>query len=549
MATTFTAATKFTAIDKFSGVVNKMSATTKAFSASAHASFAKAERATRSFISSANTLQSKIFNLRNAAGVMFAGMAIRSIWNATTKLAEMGDEASKTARMIGITAEYLQEMRFAADRQGVSSETLTKGFVLLNRNIGDLQMGQGTLTTMLKRTNPALLKQMQSVSSNEEAFSLLSEAIQKAPNQMQKAAMAQAAFGRSGVEMLKLLEAGPEGISKLREEARKYGGVMSNEAAKASEDFIDKQTNMKFAIEGLKMQIGVGLMPIVEKITVKITNWATANRELVKTRAAEFAESFGKKLKWVYDNGSTVLSVLKWLIGAMITLKLATMAASIVLGTIKTALFLYNVALGVTGALTGVVNVAVGKSAVALAAYKITLGIVTAAQWLWAAALNAGIWPILAVIAAVIAIVGILANFKSILGGLTDQWFAFIDAIKSGDILKAFKAIGNVIITSVLLPFKGLLLGLSMIPGAVGKMAKSAVVKMDALKFDVSPEESKTKPLNPDATATSVTTQRIEKTSNQKLNINVKADPGTQANVNGSKDLTPFISNTLAWQR
>ena len=68
-----------------------------------------------------------------AGGILVGGAALGA---SILKTAELGDEAAKTARRLGITAEALQELRFAADRQGVSNSLLNSSFTALQKRVG-----------------------------------------------------------------------------------------------------------------------------------------------------------------------------------------------------------------------------------------------------------------------------------------------------------------------------------------------------------------------------------------------------------------------------
>jgi hypothetical protein len=195
-----------------------------------------------------------------AALALFAaiGAGIAAVGVATQKTAEAGDQFAKTARVIGMTAEAFQELDYAAKMSGV--DNLKGSLEKLNKSMSDLKDGSGTLTSYLKQNNSQLLNQLKNVNSNEDAFSLLMDAINKAPNEFNRAALAQAAFGKSGQEMILLAGEGADGIAKLREEARKYG-VISNEAAANSEAYLDAQARLKAAIAGVANELTAGLLP------------------------------------------------------------------------------------------------------------------------------------------------------------------------------------------------------------------------------------------------------------------------------------------------
>jgi hypothetical protein len=276
MSTRFSLEAILTATDKMTAPMKKAQQSTLTFSKKMQNSFKAVDQ---SMIKMNNGINKVI-----KTGIATAGVAIAATSAAVIKLtndtATAGDEIAKTSRQIGMSAEMLQELRFASDRQGVSSETLTKSLKLLNRNVGDLRANTGTLTTFLNKTNPAFAEQLKNVENNEQAFNLLLGEINKLPNQMDKAALAQAAFGRSGQDLLKLFEAGPDGIKALREEAAKYG-IISTDAANQSEAYVDAMTNLKAVANGLKITLATELIPVIADVATKVKDFVLANRELI----------------------------------------------------------------------------------------------------------------------------------------------------------------------------------------------------------------------------------------------------------------------------
>jgi hypothetical protein len=274
--------TIFRANDKVSGTVQKMNRSVTGFSRNTQSRF-------RSIGSSISRFRGLI---TGAAALITSG----AIANTVNKYAEAGDEIAKTSRRIGLSAEALQELRFAADRSGIASETFTKSLERLNRNVGDLRVGTGTLTTFLNKSDQALAEQLKNVESNEEAFSLLVNKIATIENPMDRAALAQAAFGRAGQEILILAEQGTEGLESLREEARRYGNIISGEAANRSEQFVDTMTNMKAAMLSIRNQ---ALNPLIERLTPliqKVTEYVVQNKEIISSKIIQTFQTIGKVL-------------------------------------------------------------------------------------------------------------------------------------------------------------------------------------------------------------------------------------------------------------
>jgi hypothetical protein len=354
MASRFSVEAIFNAVDKLSNPLRKMGLNSKKFTTGLKTDFAKAQRSVKKF---SRNLKQNFKNLgRNIIrfGALAIGAGIAGAVAGIKKLAEEGDKLAKTSRQIGMTAESLQELQFAADRQGVSGEALTKSLEKLNRNVGDLRAGTGTLTTFLNKTNPALAEQLKNVSSNEEAFDLLTREINKLPNAFDKSALAQAAFGRSGIDMLKLLEAGPDGIADLRKEARSYG-LITNENAALSEKFVDELTNLKAAAKGLFTSIGSKLIPVFTKVIKKVKDFIIKNKELIK-----------KGFEKIVKVGKVVFTVMGKIFKIFVAvIKFLKPLAPIIIAIVA-AFVAYNTALKIAAAAQLIMNAAMTANPVGL---------------------------------------------------------------------------------------------------------------------------------------------------------------------------------------
>lgn len=364
----------------------------------------------------------KKFGGLGALGLSFgAGYAIKKTLQTASAVAKVGDEAAKTGRLMGISAESLQEFRFAADRQGVSAEMLDKSLIALQKRTGELKSGTGSLYAYLNKTgSKALLRQLRNVKGTEEAFNLLQKAIADTKDPTQKAALASNAFSRSGIEMLKFLEAGEEGIKGLREEARKYGGVISNEAAAASEKFVDAQTNMRFALKGLTNTLGSALMPEIQKIFERITEWIAANREVVRSKIESFAKKVGSALSFLAKNAGKIVTVLKIFAISLIALKAA-------MAIIKVGMAGYDAALWVQ-------EKALNKA--------------TRAQWKHNLSMLASpfTWIVIAIVAVVAAIGLLIYYWKDIVNWVktSNNWFAKLIRAAIFPLVIAFKTLGAI---------------------------------------------------------------------------------------------------------
>lgn len=261
-----------------------------------------------------------------------AGIALAAVAVGVNKLSKAGDEIAKTARKIDISVEALQELRFAADRSGVSAEAFSDAMKKMNKNIGDLRVNTGMLTTFLNKQNPELKEQLINVKNNEEAFALLTEEISKTENPFDRAALAQAAFGRAGQELIIMMENGTDGIKELREEARKYGNIISTEAAAASEKFVDSLTNLKNA--GLSLR-NKALGPLIDKLQPLIQRMAdfiAENDKLISQGINKTFDTIGKAVGGLVgffkEWGPLLMDIAPWILGVAGAIKVLNIAMS-----------------------------------------------------------------------------------------------------------------------------------------------------------------------------------------------------------------------------
>lgn len=272
MATRFTIKSIFEAVDRMTGPVDKMTRNMGRMQAVA---------------SKVSGGVGRVFKLigKTFLGVTAAAGAATLAFNKlVVPFAEKGDEIAKTSRMLGLSSDALQELRYAAGLQGVETEALNTGFKLMNKNLGELQSGQGMLYARLKVTNPQLARQLKNVEGTEEAFLLLMDALKAETNVARRAALAQAAFGRSGQELIKFAEAGEDGIKALRKEAHLYGAVISSDAAKSSEAFSDSLDRLKKAGTGVVYEVLGRIVEKMQPVIQAMADWVAANRDLISQK-------------------------------------------------------------------------------------------------------------------------------------------------------------------------------------------------------------------------------------------------------------------------
>ena len=171
------------------------------------------------------------FGLALAGGAAAAGTAIMAVANDTAKTA---DEIDKASIRMGVSAEYFQELRYAAEQSGVELSTLEKAAKKLEGT--DLNMDEA-------------MAQIMALGTEEE-----------------RAAKAAELFGDSvAYSMAPMLQMTGEEMDAMTKRANELGLVMSGDDVKAGVAFGDTMADITKSLKALGTQLGAALMPVVQK--------------------------------------------------------------------------------------------------------------------------------------------------------------------------------------------------------------------------------------------------------------------------------------------
>lgn len=187
------------------------------------------------------------------AGAVATGKAFI---DATKDVATYGDQVDKESQKMHISAEAYQEWDFILQHCGSS--------------VDGLKTAMKTLTAQAESGSEAFdalgISQEQIASmSQEELFGAVISGLQGIEDETERTALAQSLLGRSSVEMTALFNMSAEETEDLKNQVHELGGVMSDEAVKASADYADSMTNLETSFSGLKRNLMSQFLPSITK--------------------------------------------------------------------------------------------------------------------------------------------------------------------------------------------------------------------------------------------------------------------------------------------
>ena len=269
--------------------IGALSVDLSANSAAFAADMGKASRAVRSN-------SARINRSLGAVDKRFAGMsrslkrfvsvaAVVGLSLLTKRAVESADRIGKLADAVGLSTDQLQEYRHASELSGVATEKFDRSLLQFAKRIGEGREETGTLVEFLRRNNQELLTTILNTNSTGQALDVMFEAIANTADATDRAALATAAFGRSGVEMVNLVREGAGGLAAMREEARRLGIVLDESMVREAEKANDQ-------IERMSRIMGVNLQRVLLTLTPTIIAVGDALVAGAPALAA-WAEGFG----------------------------------------------------------------------------------------------------------------------------------------------------------------------------------------------------------------------------------------------------------------
>lgn len=206
------------------------------------------------------------------AGLAAAAVgAVAGISGAVFSAADMAGELVDLSAQTGISVTRLQELKYAGDQLGVSTETVTGAMAKMIKSMSKADTKEmaeafdalGVATT----DNNGVMK------DSEVMFSDLLRALGKVENETERDALAMEIFGKSAQDLNPLIKAGGEELAALSAEAHKVGAVVGEDNVMALEGFGDQMASMKAGLQGTLATVASEFLPIMQQLATSFQTW------------------------------------------------------------------------------------------------------------------------------------------------------------------------------------------------------------------------------------------------------------------------------------
>jgi methyl-accepting chemotaxis protein len=193
-------------------------------------------------------------------GTLFA-QGINAATRAVFDFVEAGAAIDDIANRTGASTEGLSQLAYAADQSGASIQDIEKAMRKLADVETEAARGGSAAAKSLSRVGLSA-KDLDGLSP-EEKFLAISEGLSKIQDPAERSSLAMDLLGKSGANLLPMMEDGAAGIQAMMAEADSLGMTLGPEQAKAAADFDDAWNKAIGTLAGFGKIIGAMVLPYV----------------------------------------------------------------------------------------------------------------------------------------------------------------------------------------------------------------------------------------------------------------------------------------------
>jgi len=177
---------------------------------------------------------------------------------------EAGDRMNDLAQSTGVSVEALSRFNKAAAVSGTNLEGVSKGLVKLNKAMLDAATGGKASSATFSALGISVKNADGTLKSADQVMLEVANRFKAMPDGAAKTALALRLFGKSGAELVPLLNMGGDAIDKMSTK-------MTTAFAQKADEYNDKLAILGGKVRGLAMDLTIALLPALNQITDALT--------------------------------------------------------------------------------------------------------------------------------------------------------------------------------------------------------------------------------------------------------------------------------------
>jgi hypothetical protein len=226
---------------------------------------------------------------KQLVGALGIATSVKALTDGFLATANAMDDLADSAQKVGVAAEDLQKLRYAAKFSGIGAQELDTALAKLNKTLVEGRNANSELSKTLKQMG------VDASGSTIDAVAKIADEFAELPDGATKTARAMELFGRTGADLIPLLNQGGDAIRAMGDELERTGGLLSTETLQAASAFSDNMDKLTTTVGAVKSSIVAGMLPAFRDITAALTESAKAGDDF-KT----FGQGVGEVAKLLF---------------------------------------------------------------------------------------------------------------------------------------------------------------------------------------------------------------------------------------------------------
>lgn len=211
--------------------------------------------------------------LSGALGTLAPLLSAAGLVGMVKNTIEAGDKMHDLAQSTGVSVEALARFKKAAAVSGTSLEGVSKGLVMLSKTMLDAATGGKASVATFQALGISVKSADGSLKSADQVMLEVADRFKAMPDGAAKTALALRLFGKSGAELVPMLNMGGAAIDNLKVK-------MTAAFAKRADAYSDKLAALSGKVGALGADLTIALLPALEQITNALTTAVTAFNDL-----------------------------------------------------------------------------------------------------------------------------------------------------------------------------------------------------------------------------------------------------------------------------
>lgn len=215
-------------------------------------------------------IQSQINGLASGIGKAF-GIASAVAGSALVVIAksaiDAADRLTELSEQTGISVEELSRLGYVAKLSGTDLESLNGSLTKFSKNINEAAAGSKSQAEAFAAIGVSVKDAEGNIKSVDQLLIEVADRFAGYEDGASKAALAQEFFGKSGADLIPLLNQGADGIQRLKDESDALGATISTNTAQAAAQFNDNLDKLTTVAQGVANQFAAALLPALSEFT------------------------------------------------------------------------------------------------------------------------------------------------------------------------------------------------------------------------------------------------------------------------------------------